>query len=807
MKKKSLPVFFIGLIMCGCQMKEVTNEYNVVPLPVSMNEQQGRFYLDSDVPIVVNASEEVKEIASGLSTAVLDVSGIKLKLADELHENAPAILFDSIPGMEKEAYKLSVTPQLIKITASTPNGFYYGLQTLYQLMPPEIFGKEKARNAEWSVPCVEIEDAPQFKYRGAMLDPCRHFASVDYIKKFIDVLAAHKMNTFHWHLTDDQGWRIEIKKYPKLTEIGSQRSETMVDYFYTHYPFKYDGKPHGGFYTQEEIKDVVAYAKSKYITVIPEIELPGHALAAIASYPELSCTPDSTYEVCKLWGVFDQVFCPTDTFFHFMEGVMDEVVELFPSSYIHIGGDECPKTAWEQCAHCQKLIRDLGLKDDVTPNAIDGRKHNKEEKLQSYIVGRVEKYLNSKGRNIIGWDEILEGGLAPNATVMSWRGVEGGITAANAGHDAIMTPNPYAYLDHYQEEPEIAPVTIGGYNTLKKTYSYNPVPADADSLVKEHIIGLQANCWAEYMPTEDHRDYQIFPRLIAIAETGWTPMGEKNFASFCNRMVEDFRRLEVMGVKPCRNFFDVNINTRATKNGVLNVELETFYPGAQIYYTTDGSEPSVNANLYHSPFVLEGTYDLKAAAFVDGKQIGKVTHKELYKNLITGKKYEIIPEPKGMKGDILGENDVLGADTVTLGLTNGKRGNNASSTPWVGIRPDKNDMVTFTVEFDQAKIGKVRFGTLYNAAGGILPVSKAVVYVAGADGKLVKAAEKEFTYDIKENTFRGFDEEIEFPAQEAVKVKIEFISGGKIRNGIDCYSPNDKSEVPSMLALDEIEIY
>ena len=542
-------------------MKEVINEYNVVPLPVTMNEQPGRFYLNSDVPVVVNASQEVKNIASSLSTTVLDVAGIKLKPGGELHENVPTIVFDSIPGMEKEAYKLSVTPQQIKITASTPNGFYYGLQTLYQLLPVAIYSKERARNAEWSVPCVEIEDTPTFRYRGAMLDVCRHFASIDYIKKFIDVLAVHKMNTFHWHLTDDQGWRIEIKKYPKLTEIGSQRSETMVDYFYTHYPFKYDGKPHGGYYTQEEIKEVVAYAQSKYITVIPEIELPGHALAAIASYPELSCTPDSTYEVCKLWGVFDQVFCPTDTFFQFMEGVMDEVVELFPSSYIHIGGDECPKYAWEHCSHCQKLIRDLGLKDDVTPNPVDGRKHTKEEKLQSYIVNRAEKYLNSKGRNIIGWDEILEGGLAPNATVMSWRGVEGGMTAAKAGHDAIMTPNPYAYLDHYQEEPEIAPVTIGGYNTLKKTYSYNPVPADADSLVKQHIIGVQANCWAEYMPTEDNRDYQIFPRLIAIAETGWTPMKEKNFTSFCSRMVEDFKRLEIMGVKPCLNFFDVNINT------------------------------------------------------------------------------------------------------------------------------------------------------------------------------------------------------------------------------------------------------
>ncbi len=794
--------------MCGCQMKEITNEYDVVPLPATMSEQEGRFYLGNDVPIVVNASQEVKDIASNLSSTLFNVAGLKLKLSNELHENVASIVFDSVAGMSKEEYTLSVTPELVKITASAPNGFYYGLQTLYQLLPAEVYGDKPARMAEWSLPCVEVKDAPAFKYRGAMLDVCRHFASLDYVKKFIDVLAMHKMNTFHWHLTDDQGWRIEIKKYPKLTEIGSQRSETMVDYFYTHYPFKYDGKPHGGFYTQEEIKEVVAYAKSKYITVIPEIELPGHALAALAAYPELSCSPDSTYEVCKLWGVFEQVYCPTDTLFSFLEGVMDEVVELFPSSYIHIGGDECPKLAWEQCAHCQKLIRELGLKNDVTPNAIDGMKHTKEEKLQSYIVGRVEKYLNSKGRNIIGWDEILEGGLAPNATVMSWRGVEGGMNAAKAGHDAIMTPNPYAYLDHYQEEPEIAPVTIGGYNTLKKTYSYNPVPADADSRVKQYIIGVQANCWAEYMPTEDNRDYQIFPRLIAIAETGWTAMDKKDFKSFCCRMVGDFKRLEEKGVKPCRNFFEVNINTRSTEAGVLNVELETFYPGARIYYTTNGAEPTTADSLYTKPFPLEGSYDLRTAAFVDGEPIGKVTHKQLYRNLITGKKYQLTPEPKGMKGDILGENDILGADTVTLGLTNGKRGNNASSTPWVGVSPDKNNKVTFVVELDKADISKVRFGTLYNAAGGILPVSKAVVYVSEPDSKYQKVAEKEFTYDIKENTFRGFDEEIEFPVQNnVVKVMIEFTNGGKIRKGIDCYSPYDRSEVPGMIALDEIEIY
>ena len=332
----------------------------------------------------------------------------------------------------------------------------------------------------------------------------------------------NKMNVFHWHLTDDQGWRIEIKKYPKLTEIGSKREKTLVDYYYVNYPQVFDGEEHEGYYTQEQIKEVVAYAASKYINVIPEIEMPGHALAALASYPELSFDSTQTYKVSPTWGVFEQVFCPSETTFKFFEGVMDEVVELFPSEYIHIGGDECPKTAWKNSAFCQQLIRQLGLKDDVTPSKVDGVKHSKEDKLQSYFVTRMEKYLNDKGRNIIGWDEILEGGLAPNATVMSWRGVEGGLNAAKAGHNAIMTPMPYAYLDFYQEDPAIAPTTIGGYTTLKKTYSYNPAPDDADELVKKHVIGMQGNIWREYMKNSDRTDYQAFPRAMAIAETGWT---------------------------------------------------------------------------------------------------------------------------------------------------------------------------------------------------------------------------------------------------------------------------------------------
>lgn len=565
MRKLLYLSFLTGLLFlfsgCNQTQKETVNEYNIVPLPNQIVPKEGRFQLKNKIPLITaDCSPEVQVIADSLIARIQNISGITLQASTQVHADLPNIRFSTVEDMPQEGYKLSITPNEIILTASQPNGFYYGVQTMYQLLPVAVYGKKLAKQQDWSLPAVEIEDAPRFPYRGLMLDVCRHFSTVDYVYKFIDMLAMHKMNTFHWHLTDDQGWRIEIKKYPKLTEVGSKRKETLVDFYYVNWPQIFDGKEHGGYYTQEQIKEVVAYAASKYITVIPEIEMPGHAIAALASYPELSCTPDTTYDVTGTWGIFKQVFCPTDETFQFLEGVLDEVVELFPSSYIHIGGDECPKNAWKNCAHCQTLIGQLGLKDDTTPNTVDGKKHTKEEKLQSHFITRMEKYLNSKGRNIIGWDEILEGGLAPNATVMSWRGVQGGINAAKAGHDAIMTPSQYAYLDQYQEEPEIAPATIGGYNTLKKTYSYNPVPDDADETLKQHIIGVQGNIWVEYMQNDERRDYQTFPRAIALAETGWTWNNKKDWKNFCQRMVEDFERMDIMNVKACRSFFDTYIN-------------------------------------------------------------------------------------------------------------------------------------------------------------------------------------------------------------------------------------------------------
>lgn len=797
----------------GCQQpKEVVNEYNIIPLPNNLVAKDGRFELTNNVQVLtVGATPEVKAVANAFIDQIKLTSGITLKTGNEEHPQSPAIYFNTTEGMAKEAYDLSVTPENITIKAAEPNGFFYALQTIYQLLPPAVYGKETVKRAVWSVPAVEISDAPRFGYRGLHLDVCRHFASVEEIYKYIDMLAMHKMNVFHFHLTDDQGWRIPITKHPKLTEIGGKRKHTMVDYYFTNWPIVFDGKEYGPYYyTHEQIKDIVAYAADRQITVIPEIEMPGHALAALAAYPELGCDPGKNYEVTGLWGIFPDIFCPKEETFKLLEDVIDEVIELFPSKYIHVGGDEAPKTAWKNCAHCQALIKKLGYKDDTTPNPVDGIKHTKEEKLQSYFITRMEKYINGKGRQIIGWDEILEGGLAPNATVMSWRGVEGGMNAAKQGHDAIMTPVQYAYLDYYQEDPGVAPTTIGGYNTLKKTYSYNPVPDDAHELAKKHIIGVQGNLWHEYINTNARREYQAFPRAIALAETGWTENSNKNWDDFCKRMVNAYDRMEVKNVNACRNFFEANINTHVDDSKELKVVLESFYPQAEIRYTTDGSTPTAKSTLYTEPFTWTGEINLQAAAFKDGKILGKVTSKRLYANLISGKPFTTTPKMGWMTGDIFGENDVLGADKTTFGLTNGKRGDIASYTPWTSFKLNDavNNQVVFTVNLEKpTSITKVIFGSLYNPAYRVLPTSAVTVEVSADGETFTTVKEESFTREFPERGRKMFTDEVTFNPVEATYVKLTFKSGGVIRNGIDCRKDLPGDILPSDIYLDEIEIY
>jgi len=534
----------IGLLSVSCAHKYEHTEnseqdYQIIPKPVSLVSSSGRFLVDANTEISgeVSLEQEGNYLASMLNV----ISGVDVKYTSKSKGDIQLLLDETIEN--EEGYSLSVTYNKIVISGKTSKGVFYGIQSLRQLMPTGIETEGKVK--ELTIPAVSIEDAPRFVYRGMHLDVGRHLFPVTFIKKYIDLIAMHKMNTFHWHLTEDQGWRIEIKKYPKLTEIGAYRKETLVGHGGPRKKErKYDGKRYGGFYTQEDVKEIVAYATKNHVTVIPEIELPGHSLAAIASYPELGNTGEQ-YEVGTRWGVFPEIYAPTEETFAFLEDVLTEVIALFPSKYIHIGGDEAPKKQWKESKFAQKLIKEKGLKD--------------EHGLQSYFIGRIEEFLNSKGRNIIGWDEILEGGLAPNATVMSWRGTKGGIAAAKEKHNVIMTPGNWCYFDHYQsKDKKNEPLAIGGYTTVEEVYSYEPMPEELSEEEQKYILGAQGNVWTEYMKTSDHVEYMILPRMSALSEVVWTSEDAKDWGDFQNRLKSLAERFEVMGLNYAKHSLDNN---------------------------------------------------------------------------------------------------------------------------------------------------------------------------------------------------------------------------------------------------------
>ncbi len=526
-------------VMAGCDQKEMNppEKYSVIPKPVELVMGSGSFVIDDKTKLTITPSDEsTAPVTAFLAEMIRRSADVPLPVEEGSGRGRNRIFMavDSSLAIGREGYTLMVTGKRVELRSPSPAGLFRGVQTLRQLMPPQV-EVEGGLTGEVlpQVPACFITDEPRFSYRGMHLDVCRHFFTVDEVKRYLDILALHKFNTFHWHLTDDQGWRIEIKKYPELTATGSQRKETLTGHG-GRPPFTYDGKPHGGYYSQEEAREIVRYAAERYITVIPEIEMPGHAVAALASYPWLSCTGNKI-EVQTRWGVMEDVFCAgRDTVFAFLEGVLDEVMEIFPSEYIHIGGDECPKTRWEKCSACQQRIREESLSD--------------EHELQSWFITRIEKYLNSHGRKIIGWDEILEGGLAPDATVMSWRGIRGGIEAARMGHDAIMTPTTHAYLDYYQGEPAGEPLAIGGYLPLERVYSFEPLPAELNADEQKHILGLQGNLWTEYISTMSYLEYMTFPRAFAIAETAWTPYLKKDFEEFLARLDVLKERYDLMHV-------------------------------------------------------------------------------------------------------------------------------------------------------------------------------------------------------------------------------------------------------------------
>ena len=529
-------IFFLTIFASGCQSKKDNlspGDIAILPKPVHVMVNDGFFEIRKNTKIIVDS--ETRPLGEMLRTLIAPSMGFELDISDgnPVRNSIQLSVDPSLEDLEEEGYRLTVDKKGVLIEAPAEAGIFYGMQTLRQLLPVEIFSEIADEDVRWAIPSVEIKDYPRFKWRGMHLDVCRHFMPVEFVKKYIDLIAIQKMNRLHLHLTDDQGWRIEIKEYPKLTEISAWRDETIVGH-YRDEPRKFDGKIHGGFYTHDEIREIVAYAEERYVTIVPEIEMPGHGQAALAAYPEISCT-GGPFKVSTIWGIREEVFCAgNEMTFEFLENVLREVLDLFPGEYIHVGGDECPKDRWEKCPKCQARIREEGLHD--------------EHELQSYFITRMEKYLAANNRRLIGWDEILEGGLPPNATVMSWRGEEGGIAAAKSGHDVVMTPYGYTYFDYYQADPENEPLAIGGLLPLEKVYSYDPVPAALNEQQQTHILGVQGQVWTEYIPSPEKAEYMAFPRACAMAEIGWKTLDRKNFNEFSKTLSHHLKRLDFLNV-------------------------------------------------------------------------------------------------------------------------------------------------------------------------------------------------------------------------------------------------------------------
>ncbi|SHG65786.1 family 20 glycosylhydrolase [Flavobacterium defluvii] len=575
--------FFLIFCFSFTNAQNTSGNISIIPAPNFYKTNRDSIRISGKIKVVFDKN---KYSAKELKTAQIFESAVNSNTSNK-KSNIEVLFIAEKPSAtsKKEGYKINISSKKITVTGSE-EGLFYAVQSLLQLLP------NQPKNQEIKLPCVTIEDQPRYNYRGLHLDVCRHFFSVDVIKDFIAQMSYYKLNNFHWHLTDDQGWRIEIKKYPKLTEVGSKRAQTLVGNKFERFPYFFDGNPYGGFYTQEEIKDVVKFAEDHYVNIIPEIEMPGHATAAVTAYPNLSCFPDRNYKVVESWGVFEDIFCAgKEETFTFLEDVLTEVMALFPSKYIHIGGDECPKARWKECPNCQKRIKDLSLKN--------------EHELQSYLTTRIEKFLNANGRQILGWDEMLEGGLAPNAAVMSWRGESGGISAARQKHFVIMNPEQVLYLDYNQGYSPQEPLTIGRLTTVEKIYNYNPTPVDSLTVDEQkYIMGVQSNLWSEYLTSPAKLNYMIYPRVFALAEIAWTEPQNKNYNGFIlNQIPHHLEKLEAQ-----KRMYKVPIPFGSEETALIFskyiLDLKPTIKNGQIFYTIDGYNPDETAELYTKPVTI-----------------------------------------------------------------------------------------------------------------------------------------------------------------------------------------------------------
>lgn len=764
----------LALACASCTAEKEAN-YQVIPLPQEVSlTQENPFKLNENVLIAYPENNALLQrnaefLSEYIQQATNYAPKTKAIAAGEQVKNAIVLGLD--PSIaNKEGYVLTTTPEGININGQTENGVFYGIQTIRKSIPAE------AKEATILIPAGEIKDEPRFSYRGMHLDVGRHFFPKEFMKKYIDLLALHNMNTFHWHLTDDQGWRIEIKKYPKLTEIGSQRSRTVIG----RNTQEYDNTPYGGFFTQEEAKEIVKYAQERYITVIPEVDLPGHMLAALAAYPEMGCT-GGPYEVCPRWGIFEDVLCiGNDQTMQFLEDVMNEIIEIFPSKYVHIGGDEAPRTRWEKCPKCQARIKTEGLKAD--------KNHTAEDRLQSYCMTRIEEFLNSKGRQIIGWDEILEGDVAPNATVMSWRGMEGGIKAAQLGHDVIMTPTSFCYFDYYQTaDTKDEPLGIGGYVPIEKVYSLEPVPAVLTEEQSKHILGAQANLWTEYIHSSEHVEYMVLPRMAALAEVQWTQPEKKDFKDFTKRLARLMKFYQRDGFNYAKHVFDLKVDFTpdVTKKAVV-VTLSTI-DDAPIYYTLDGTEPTTASLKYTEPVSITETADFQAVVIrPEGKS--KVVNKKISFNKATYCPIELTFQPS--------EKYKFGG---AITLVDGMKGNDSYATgAWLGFVGGNVEAI---IDLGQeSEIKQVATNAIVDMSAWIMGSTGLVVSISDDNKEFREVAAKDIPAETNIDKKGVENYEITFDPVKARYVKVVIKRSSALPRG---HAGEGKA---AYMFIDEIEV-
>lgn len=749
-----------------------TADFNIIPRPQQVNvSNDAPFTLSAKTVISLGTnSQDMKRNANMLASYIEQATGIRPAIGKGKSGAAIILTIDKTIA-NAEGYKLDADAKQIRIAGASAAGVFYGIQTLRKSLPL-VNGKA----SKVSIPAVHITDAPRFAYRGTHLDVSRHFVTADSVRQFIDMLALHNINRFHWHLTDDQGWRIEIKKYPLLTQIGSKRAQTVIG----HNSGKYDGKPYSGFYTQKQIRDIVKYAADRYITIVPEIDLPGHMQAALAAYPDMGCT-GGPYEVWQKWGVSDNVLCAgNDKTLTFIDNVLKEITQLFPSKYIHVGGDECPKTQWQKCPKCQARIKALNLE------AKDG--HSAEERLQSYIITHASNYLKSLGRNTIGWDEILEGGLAEGATVMSWRGESGGIAAAKQHHDVVMTPNSYLYFDYYQSlDKANEPLAIGGYLPLETVYSYEPMPKELTADEARHIIGVQANIWTEYMPTFKQMQYMALPRLAALSEVQWSQPALKDYTSFTNRLTKFTHLYDRLGYNYAKHLYNVAIHVDSDNKWREILIHMTTAGKAEIRYTLDGTEPTVNSTLYTGAIVLQKSAKIRAAAFRDGKR-SSVTSQDISFNKATACPVELLqPTHKNYT--------YKGGATLTDGLLGDK---GFGTGRWLGF--SGNDLEAVIDLKQNTDVSSVSLNTCVDKGSWIFDARNIEVSVS-ADGKsFTKVASKSLPALEEQTPDNIYTYELTFPQTTTRYVKVTATSEHNIP---EWHGGKGK---PAFLFVDEISV-